>query len=143
MIVFIVHVAAVWLVSRYIPQANVNIPGSAAITQVLGTAGVAIAILATALFRRSSTTVDPMKPETASSLVTTGVYRYSRNPMYLGLALILTAWALWKSNWGGFIFIPSFITYMTINQIKPEEQALLDNFGEEYQEYKRQVRRWI
>jgi protein-S-isoprenylcysteine O-methyltransferase Ste14 len=63
--------------------------------------------------------------------------------MYLGLLLLLTAWAIWLSNPVALIFLPVFMLYMTLFQIRPEEKALLDKFGSEYLAYMRSVRRWL
>jgi protein-S-isoprenylcysteine O-methyltransferase Ste14 len=84
-----------------------------------------------------------MKPEIASSLVTSGAYRFTRNPMYLGLCLLLVAWALFLSSLLAFVGPLLFILYMNRFQIAPEETALSTIFGEEFANYKAKVRRWI
>ncbi len=94
-------------------------------------------------FRRATTTMDPRVPHEASSLVTSGVYRFSRNPMYLGFLFILTGWAIFLSNWLAFVFLPLFILYINRFQVVPEERHMLDKFGKEYREYIGKVRRWI
>lgn len=94
-------------------------------------------------FYRSKTTVNPLKPETAKVLVVKGVYRFSRNPMYLGMALALLAWGIYLSNpLNIFIFI-AYIAYMNHFQIKFEEEALTKIFGNEYALYMQRVRRWL
>lgn len=94
-------------------------------------------------FYRKKTTVNPLKPETTSVLVIQGVYNYSRNPMYLGMACLLVAWALWLGNpFNGLVFI-AYIAYMNTFQIAVEESALSNLFGHEYTQYKNKVRRWI
>ena len=76
-------------------------------------------------------------------LITEGMYRYSRNPMYLGLLLLIIAATIWFGTWFGIIISVFFILLINILQIIPEEEALLQIFGEEYLEYKKKVRRWI
>src|SRR6185312_11178713 len=94
-------------------------------------------------FRKAKTTKNPMKPQAASSLVTAGVYQRTRNPMYLGLLLVLLGLALYLwSAWSllGPIF---FVMYISRFQIEPEERALATLFGSEYSAYKAKVRRWL
>lgn len=94
-------------------------------------------------FAIRSTSVNPHKPERASSLITTGVYRLSRNPMYLGMLIILLAAVLKFGHPLGLIVLPFYIWYMSRFQIIPEEQAMLDKFGDEFISYCSKVRRWI
>lgn len=142
-LVFLIHFGLVWFASAYLEFAEFSFPGQRALTQVLGTAGVAIAIIAMGYFRRAGTTVNPVEPDKASQLITGGVYQLSRNPMYLSLTLILMAWVTWKGNALMLLFVGTFIWYMTRFQIIPEEEALEIKFGDRYREYKKQVRRWI
>jgi len=95
------------------------------------------------LFRRNGTTVNPTKPDTTSSLLTTGVYSYTRNPMYVCSLFILIGWAYFLSNILAIILLPIFVIYMNQYQIKPEEDALELKFGQEFVEYKSKVRRWL
>lgn len=95
------------------------------------------------LFSRYQTTPDPRHPEKASKLVTSGIYRFTRNPMYLGLFLILVAWAVFLGNLLVMFFPFLFIWVLTELQIKPEEAALQKKFGQEYVYYKQSVRRWL
>ena len=94
-------------------------------------------------FRRARTTVDPTRPHKATSLVVTGVYRFSRNPMYLGFGLLLLGWAAFLDSGYSLLLLPLFVVSLTHLQIKPEELALRDRFGEEWEAYARRVRRWI
>jgi protein-S-isoprenylcysteine O-methyltransferase Ste14 len=87
--------------------------------------------------------MNPIKPSAASSLVTGGVFRFTRNPMYLSLLLYLLAWAAYLSNWLALLFVPVFVLYINELQIKPEERALSALFGAEYASYKGRVRRWL
>jgi protein-S-isoprenylcysteine O-methyltransferase Ste14 len=94
-------------------------------------------------FRRSSTTVDPRFPEQASRIVSSGIYRYTRNPMYLGMLVVLIAWMALLSNVGTVVMPVLFVLYITRWQIVPEERALAQKFGAEYEVYRRAVRRWL
>lgn len=94
-------------------------------------------------FLKHKTTVNPLKPESTTSLVTSGVYKFSRNPMYAGMALLLFAWLLWLENPINLIIFTGYLAYITQFQIKPEERALLTLFGEKFEIYCTQVRRWI
>lgn len=115
----------------------------------LGIAGL-VALLGGALclagvlsFRRAQTTVNPLVPSNASTLVASGVYRYSRNPMYLGFAIVLLAWAIFLGVPQAALGVVGFVIYMNRFQIAPEEQALQQRFGEAFSRYRQQVRRWL
>jgi len=103
---------------------------------VIGIAGVLA-------FRQAQTTVNPVKPESASTVVSNGIFAYTRNPMYLALLLLLLAYAIWLENMLAFVGCPLFVAYMNRFQIYPEERALEGLFGERYLVYKQKVRRWI
>ena len=140
-IVGAVIAAGMWLVSYTLPAfAYTPLP---VVTVGLGLAGFAIIGVAVLWFSMEHTTVNPMKPASASVLVTSGIYGHSRNPMYLGMFLILVAWALYLANVLALLFLPAFILYMNRFQIQPEERALTARFGREYLEYMSQVHRWI
>lgn len=94
-------------------------------------------------FRLAKTTVNPSKPAQASALVTTGVYKISRNPMYVGFAFILASWGVWLTSLWALLCVWGFIFYLTWFQIIPEERALLKIFGQGYREYKSRVKRWL
>lgn len=104
---------------------------------------LSIDIWALSSFRSAKTTINPMKPQNASQLVIAGIYKYTRNPMYLGLFIILTAFILWFGIFINFLFLFVFVFYMNKFQIMPEESALLELFGDDYAQYKSNVRRWI
>jgi len=105
--------------------------------------GIVIEAWSIWLFFRARTTVNPLKPQNSKTLVTTGMYQFTRNPMYLGMLLLLIGWTFWIGNPLGFTMLFGFVWYLTRFQIKPEEQVLTDLFGEQFIEYKRQVRRWL
>lgn len=94
-------------------------------------------------FRQAQTTINPLKPETSSALVSSGVYSFTRNPMYLGMAVLLLAWAVYLASLWSFVGPVAFALYITRFQILPEEWALEKLFGAAFQEYKKNVRRWL
>ena len=106
-------------------------------------AGLSILVLAVSLFKKQNTTVNPIKIENASFLVTSGIFEYSRNPMYLGMALILLGLTLMFNVIGGTLFTLLFTIYITKFQIKPEEEVMEKLFGEDFLEYKQNVRMWL
>jgi protein-S-isoprenylcysteine O-methyltransferase Ste14 len=112
--------------------------------------GALVAILAAAMmvsaalqFRRARTTVSPLKPDAATALVTRGVFAYSRNPMYLGLSVILAGWAFWLGALTPWLVLPLFTTAITVLQILPEERALAQLFGQDFASYRRTTDRWF
>jgi protein-S-isoprenylcysteine O-methyltransferase Ste14 len=142
-IVALVLAVAMWAVSRstfvFEVDAALRIPVAVAIAL----AGGAFSVAGVAAFRRAKTTVNPMKPEAASSLVTGGVYRVTRNPMYVGLLLVLLGWAAFLCAPWALIGPAAFVAYMNRFQIAPEERALRSMFGEGYSAYRAKVRRWL
>ena len=114
-----------------------------ALPMLIAAAGLAVILMAGLNFKAAKTTVNPLKPYQASSLVIVGVYKISRNPMYLGLLIILSAWALYLGNVISIAVLPVFVLYITTFQIKPEEEALLEIFGDEFEQYCSSVRRWV
>jgi protein-S-isoprenylcysteine O-methyltransferase Ste14 len=132
-----------WLASKAVPSLSFTLPHWKIIGSALCAAGVSIAGLGVASFRLAKTTMNPMKPEKASALVNSGIYQYTRNPMYLGMLLVLLGWAVFMSNALAFVFLPVFILYLNRFQIGPEERALSSAFGQEFATYKAKVRRWL
>ena len=135
--------ALMWLVSRLVPGFNFVFRGREFLALTLAIAGTMIIVLGVASFRRANTTINPMKPESSSSLVISGIYKLSRNPMYLGFLLVLVGWAVFLSNALAFVFLPAFVFYMNRFQIEPEEKSLAGKFGQEFLDYKSRVRRWL
>ena len=110
---------------------------------VIAAIGAAFDVAGVIAFRRAKTTVNPMKPEKSTALVVSGIYRITRNPMYVGMVFFLLAWAVFlASPWG--LFGPlAFAAYITRFQIKPEERVLAARFGAEFASYQARVRRWL
>lgn len=113
------------------------------VAAVLFLIGTLLAFAGVRTFRQSATTISPLNPDTASSLVQTGVYRFSRNPMYVGMAMYLIAWAAFLSSILALIGVVGFVVYMNRFQITPEERALAELFGSDFDNYQLQVRRWL
>ena len=132
-----------WLAPGWIAPVAVPFGLRASIAVTLACIGAAFGISAMASFRRAKTTMSPIKPSGASSLVTGGVYHLTRNPMYLSLVMYLLAWAVYLSSWLALLFLPLFVLYIHRFQIEPEERALSSLFGQEYAAYQRKVRRWL
>lgn len=105
--------------------------------------GVWIAAAGVLAFRRAATTVNPMKPQDSSAVVRSGVYRYTRNPMYLGFLFALLGWAVWLAAPWSLLGPLVYVLWMTRFQIIPEERALARRFGDDYLDYYRRVRRWV
>jgi len=132
-----------WAADRYLPGLSVSFPGQAMVAVIVAAIGVMIETVGIAAFVRQKTTVNPLRPERANSLVISGLYRYSRNPMYLGMAFLLCGWALYLGTLSVLVIVPAFIWVLTEVQIKPEEVALEALFGEDYRAYMQRVRRWL
>ena len=132
-----------WGASTQLPALAFALPGRIAISLALGGAGIGFAFAGIVAFRKAMTTVNPMKPGAASALVTSGAYRFSRNPMYVGLLFALSGWAIYLSHVVVFLLLPAFVAYMDRYQISPEERALSSKFGEDFAAYKRSVRKWL
>ena len=110
---------------------------------VLFIAGLIIITIGAYHFRTASTTVNPLNPEKTTSLVIRGVYQYSRNPMYIGFLLWVTAGVVFSCNLISVIFPPMFIISANHLYIDREENALEKIFGNDYRQYKKDVRRWL
>jgi protein-S-isoprenylcysteine O-methyltransferase Ste14 len=135
--------AGMWGVSSLGPQWHMaSGPGYGAVA-LLVLMGLTFDLLGLLAFRASHTTINPLNPERARALVTGGVYRVTRNPMYLGMACLLLAWAVHLSALLPFAGIVVFVLYITRFQIRPEERALRGIFGEQYASYATRVRRWL
>ncbi len=131
--------AAAWL----LPALTFDLPFATLAAVVVASAGVAIALAGVLQFRRARTTVNPLQPSAASALVIRGVYKRTRNPMYLGMALVLLGWAVYLSSLAAAAVLPIFVAYMNRFQIGPEERALQARFGEDFARYRKAVRRWL
>lgn len=143
--VVIVALAALtmWLLARALPPGPLGMHVRLLFAVVLALVGAALATAGIREFRAARTTVNPLQPEQAASMVTSGVYRYTRNPMYLGMLCLLAAWGAWLGRATPFVVLPVFVLYMNRFQIGPEERALERRFGAGFGDYAGRVRRWI
>ncbi|MDP1946880.1 MAG: isoprenylcysteine carboxylmethyltransferase family protein [Nitrospirota bacterium] len=135
--------ACMWLAAWAVPGFDVPFPGHDIVSGLLSVSGGFIALLGVVAFSRAGTTINPMKPGSSSSLVVPGIYSVTRNPMYLGLLLVLLAWAIHLANVLTVLFLPGFVWYMNRYQIEPEERALVSLFGPAFTAYAVRVRRWM
>ena len=133
----------IWWMASVMPPFIINTQLKIAVISVLLVLGIFCSLAGVLSFRKVKTTIHPMNPHEASSLVCNGMYRKTRNPMYLGLALVLSGWAFYLNCPEALIGVLGFMLYIQIFQILPEERALIKVFGDEYREYKSRVRRWL
>ena len=143
-IVFLLCAGLAWSISKVLPSltypSTIITLSIAAFATVLG---FAIAIAGAVHFHRAGTTIHPQNPQDTSAIVNTGVYSISRNPMYLGLLLVLVAVVVFFGNPVGAVCLAVFIGYITRFQILPEERVLESRFGDPYRVYLNRVRRWL
>jgi protein-S-isoprenylcysteine O-methyltransferase Ste14 len=132
-----------WLLAQVTP--GFDLPAALRVTALAAcaTAAVALGLAAVQSFRRARTTVNPLSPHACSVLVTSGVFRFSRNPMYLALFLALAGWGLYLANVFALLLAFAFVLYMDRFQIRPEERVLQRAFGQAFADYRRRVRRWL
>jgi len=133
----------IWAISRLAPLVAMPSGVRLAVSLAFVMLGVGLSVAGVRSFRRAQTTLNPTKPQEASSLVTTGIYRVTRNPMYLGLSLVLLAWTVFLSSAWALLGVAAFVLYINRLQIAPEERALSQLFGSEYTAYQAKVRRWL
>jgi len=139
----LIAAALAWVLGRVAPLWHVE--PQVSVVGIGGSVAIALVFLGSALlrFRLQRTTVDPMNPDKAQSLVVTGIYKVTRNPMYVGFVCLLAAWCFYLGDLTGFLTLPAFIFVMTRFQIKSEESALQAKFGADYTSYMSRVRRWL
>ena len=140
-IIALVMIVLIYLSSLLIVPTTFNYQNSLSILVLI--MGLVCVLPSFRLFARYKTTISPLTPSDTAALVTEGMYRYLRNPMYLGLLLLTISSTIWFGTWLGIIINFVFIFLINFLQIIPEEESLLTIFGEEYEEYKKNVRRWI
>ncbi len=134
---------AMWHAPSVLPSLELPLDVLAFAGGTFGLTGMAIIVAGIISIRHARTTINPTKPDSASTLVTSGIYRYTRNPMYLGVVLALVGWAAFLANALALIGAFAFAAYMNRFQIEPEERALSAIFGAEYAAYMSRVRRWL
>lgn len=133
----------IWWFADYIPRTEIGTVPKTIIVTLLAAIGITFDLSGLVNFRRAKTTINPLKPHNASSLVQTGIYRVTRNPMYVGLVFVLSAWCIYLDSPLALVGVGGFILYVHAFQILPEERTLTRLFGEEYREYQSRVPRWL
>jgi protein-S-isoprenylcysteine O-methyltransferase Ste14 len=142
-IVALLFALAMWLLAKALPRVAVAAPLRIGLACAVAGIGAVFALSGFVAFGRAKTTVDPIRPSKASTLVTSGVYRITRNPMYVGLFFLLTGWAIALASPVLLAAPLVFALYITRFQIQPEERALTALFGSAYTDYRTKVRRWL
>ncbi|OIO74571.1 MAG: isoprenylcysteine carboxyl methyltransferase [Zetaproteobacteria bacterium CG1_02_53_45] len=134
---------AIWGLSEIFPPHGIGVEIRRSIACILLGMAISIDLWALVSFKLAKTTIDPRYPHKTSAIVSSGIYRYTRNPMYLGLILTLSALSIWLGAKFGLFVVGGFIMYINTFQIIPEEEHLEKKFGDVYIRYKTKVRRWI
>ena len=142
-VVAILVAVTMWLVSKVSSAVEIDRILRLRLAGAFAFAAALLAVLGFMALRRARTTIDPIRVDRTSALVTNGIYRTSRNPMYLGLVFLLCGWAFYLSTPWAAVGLLVFVAFITRFQIVPEERALLSRFGDAYAVYRRRVRRWI
>ncbi len=139
----IIFAILMWLSHLYLPQFIFNDTLRFSLLAIFLILGITIVLLGVWTFKQAQTTINPTKPDTSSSLVNIGIYKVTRNPMYVGMASALIGWACWLNSLWSLAFVVVFILYITYFQIKPEERVLSQLFKQEYIDYCAKVNRWL
>lgn len=142
-VVLVLIAIAMWLTGLNPAWTLPAMPGQMPVAALIAVAGLLLVVWAALCFHRASTTINPTRPTQASELVETGPYRFSRNPMYLGDALLLLAWAVYLGTPVDVVWVALLAWWLDRLQIPHEERALADAFGEAWYGYRARVRRWL
>ena len=135
--------AAMWALSRVAPLLQIPTGIRQWLAVAVALAGIGFSVAGVISFRRAKTTLNPTQPQLTSSLVSSGIYTVTRNPMYVGLLFLLVAWAILLSSAWALLGPAAYFLYIGRFQIAPEERALSALFGAEYTAYLSRVRRWL
>ena len=142
-VVMFVFMILMFFVSKLFSQHNIDFIFQIFVAVELFFTGLMIIGAGVYIFNEKNTTVNPLNPEKSSKLVEEGIYKFTRNPMYLGMAIILISFGVYLGNIFNVINIILFVLYMNKYQIIPEEKALTQLFGDEFIAYKSKVKRWL
>ena len=140
-VIVVIITAVIMLALAQIPM--LKLMSSWAVAVLFMLIGGMVIVMAVAQFAKAKTTVNPMNPNDSSQIVAKGIFSVSRNPMYVGMVLILSGLAMGLGSLLAWLMIIGFVLYMTYFQIKPEEQILAEKFGDDYVQYCAKVRRWV
>jgi protein-S-isoprenylcysteine O-methyltransferase Ste14 len=142
-LVFLLVGAAMWAAARGMPAIQFDNTWRFGIVGAFLTLAAIVVIPAIIGFKRAKTTINPVNIEAVSTLVTAGIYRYTRNPMYVGLTAVLLAFSVYLAVPAAFLGPLAFVVFITRFQIIPEERVLRSKFGKAYSDYQQAVRRWL
>lgn len=142
-ILTLMSVALIALISHFSPSVSLAFPVLKILAFLCFAFGIVVIVWAAFLFKKQQTTVNPFRPNKTSSIVASGPYKFTRNPMYLSMLLLIISSGLWFHHWSMIPVAFLFWLYMSYEQIKPEELALIEKFGTDYSDYMTKVRRWI
>jgi protein-S-isoprenylcysteine O-methyltransferase Ste14 len=142
-VVLLAAMAAMRLTALLAPGLDFDFPRRMAAAGLLALAGIGVALAGILALRARATTINPIVPSDTRILVISGIYGWTRNPMYLGLCLALASWGLVLGNFATLAWIPAMAAYLQRFQIQPEERTLARLFGRDYEAYLRKVRRWL
>ena len=142
-VVVVISAAMMWWLARLLAVGEFETEIQSLLAVVFMSAGIGMMLIAAFSFYEAKTTINPLDPSKASHLITTGIFSFSRNPIYLADLLILIAWAIWLGNIFNIALLVVFVVYINRFQIAPEERALGTLFGDAYRDYCSRVRRWI
>lgn len=143
LLVVALFAAAMAGIAWLVPAADIPFAGRHWIAGGVAIVGIGIALGGVRTFSKHETTINPFTPNQTSTLVASGIYSRTRNPMYLGDLLMLVAWELYLGNLASALLLPGFVAYMNRFQIAPEERVLARKFGREFASYRANVRRWL
>jgi len=132
-----------WLTAQVTVPLTRPYPGRVWLAASLAALGIGVIFAGVRAFSAAKTTVNPVEPATTAAIVTGGTYRLTRNPMYLGMLLVLLGWAAFLANAAAVVFPILFILFITRYHIRPEERTLQSQFGAAYETYLQSVRRWL
>ncbi len=142
-LLYIICMLLMYVIRLLVPVCAVALPFSEWIVSGCVLAAGCFGLSGVYEFKKAKTTVHPVKMEGVTAIVDSGAYRFTRNPMYLGLLLLLFGFGYWQQNLLSLAVCVGFVVYMNRFQIKPEERFLKQEFGKAYSDYKARVRRWI
>jgi len=143
-VVWVVVAGLMWLATRVTAGGLGPVePFRRPLAVILIVIGTALIVAARVALERAGTTWHPTEPGRTTALVTTGVYRFSRNPTYLGMEIVLLSWAVMLASPAAVLMTALFVLYIERFQIRPEESTLSISLGQEYRDYSLRVRRWV
>ncbi len=142
-IILLLVAIAMWFVAHSQYALPIAIPFALPMAIVLAAIGIFVSASAIRQFKTAETTINPLQPDAATALVQTGIFGKTRNPMYVGLFLVLLGWTVWLQSMSNAVVLLAFVLWLTLLQIRPEEAALRKVFGQDYVVYCKRVRRWI